>query len=153
LEARQSLVSSLLHLVRPIINLSYSYLHGYAYLEYISRLIKGYHYFCVWVHRALSLLVYRLAKVAEPRVSMVLIRCSACECTLFPNHVVAAGGDSPSILCSPPHVNRFLNCRTVVASVEISFAELYSLAASEVHKSRVSLSYSWLYFDHVIRMS
>jgi hypothetical protein len=40
LEARQSLVSSLLHPVRLIINLSYSYLHGYAYFEYISCLVK-----------------------------------------------------------------------------------------------------------------
>ena len=39
LEARQSLVSSLLHLVRLIINLSYSYLHGYAYFEYIYCLV------------------------------------------------------------------------------------------------------------------
>ena len=60
LKARQSLVSSLLHLVRLIINLSYSYLHGYVYFEYISFLVKGYQYFCVQVHRALSLLVYRL---------------------------------------------------------------------------------------------
>ena len=59
-DARQSLVSSLLHLVRLIINLAYSYLHGYVYFEYISCLVKGYQYFCVWVHRALSLLVYRL---------------------------------------------------------------------------------------------
>ena len=59
-EARQSLVSSLLHLVRLIINLSYSYLRGYAYFEDISRLVKGYHYFCVRVHRVLSLLVYWL---------------------------------------------------------------------------------------------
>ena len=35
LEAQQSLESSLLHLVRLIINLSYSHLHGYAYFEYI----------------------------------------------------------------------------------------------------------------------
>ena len=60
LEARQSLVSSLLHLVRLIINLSYSYLHGYVYFEYISCLVKDYQYFYVRVHRALSLLVYRL---------------------------------------------------------------------------------------------
>ena len=40
LEAWQSLVSSLLHLVRLIINLSYSYLHGFAYFEYISCLVK-----------------------------------------------------------------------------------------------------------------
>ena len=41
LEAQQSLVSSLLHLVRLIINLSYSYLHGYAYFEYISCLVMA----------------------------------------------------------------------------------------------------------------
>jgi hypothetical protein len=35
-----NLVSSLLHLVRLVINLSYSYLHGYAYFEYISYLVK-----------------------------------------------------------------------------------------------------------------
>jgi len=40
LEARQSLVSSLLHLVRLIINLSYSYIYVYAYFEYISCLVK-----------------------------------------------------------------------------------------------------------------
>jgi hypothetical protein len=39
LEARRSLVSLLLHFVRLIINLSYSYLHGYAYFEYISCLV------------------------------------------------------------------------------------------------------------------
>jgi hypothetical protein len=33
-------VSSVLHRVRLIINLSYSYLHGYAYFEYISCLVK-----------------------------------------------------------------------------------------------------------------
>jgi hypothetical protein len=60
LEAQQSLVSSLLHLVRLIINLSYSYLRGHAYFEYISHLVKGYHYFCVQVHTALCLLVYWL---------------------------------------------------------------------------------------------
>jgi hypothetical protein len=38
--ARQSLVSLLLYLARLIINLPYSYLHGYAYFEYISRLVK-----------------------------------------------------------------------------------------------------------------
>jgi hypothetical protein len=58
LEAWQSLVSSLLHLVRLVINLSYSYLHGYAYFKYISCLVKFYLYFCVRVHRVLSLLVY-----------------------------------------------------------------------------------------------
>jgi hypothetical protein len=39
LEAQQSLVPSLVHLVRPIINLSYSYIYGYAYFEYISCLV------------------------------------------------------------------------------------------------------------------
>jgi hypothetical protein len=37
--AQRSLISSLLHLVRLIINISYSYLHGYAYFEYISCLV------------------------------------------------------------------------------------------------------------------
>ena len=40
LEARQSLVSLLLHLVKLIINLSYSYLHGYVYFKYISCLVE-----------------------------------------------------------------------------------------------------------------
>ena len=40
LEARQSLVSSLLYLVRLIINLLYSYLHGYAYFKYIFCLVR-----------------------------------------------------------------------------------------------------------------
>ena len=45
---------------------------------------------------------------------------------------------------------------TVVASVELSIVgALPSKWRPEVHKSRVSLSYSWvyIYFDHVIRMS
>ena len=36
-----------------------------------------------------------LGSVAEPRVSMIFIRCSACEYTLFSGCMVAAGGDSP----------------------------------------------------------
>jgi hypothetical protein len=50
----------------------------------------------------------------------------------------------------------FLNCSTVVVSVELSImGALPSEWRPEVHKSRVSLSYScmYIYFDHVIRMS
>ena len=53
-------------------------------------------------------------------------------------------------------LSRFLNCRTVVALVELSFCgALLSKWHPEVHKSRVSLSYSWvyIYFDHVIWLS
>jgi hypothetical protein len=38
LEAWESHVSSLLHLVIRVLNLSYSYLYGYTYFEYISYL-------------------------------------------------------------------------------------------------------------------
>jgi len=61
----------------------------------IYFLVKGYQYFCVRVYRALSLLVYQLGSVAEFCASMVIIRCSICEYTLFPSCVVAAEGDSP----------------------------------------------------------
>ena len=53
-------------------------------------------------------------------------------------------------------LNMFLNYRTVVALVELSIMDaLPSKRRLEVHKSRVSLSYSWvyIYFDHVITMS
>ena len=49
-----------------------------------------------------------------------------------------------------------LNCRTIVASVELSImGALLSKRRPEVHKSRVSLSYSrvYIYFDLVIRIS
>ena len=52
-------------------------------------------------------------------------------------------------------LSRFLNCRTVVVSVELSIVgSLPSKWHPKVHKSRVSLSYSWvyIYFDHVVRM-
>ena len=52
-------------------------------------------------------------------------------------------------------LNRFLNCRTVVALVELSImGALLSKRCPEVHKSRVSLSYSrYIYFDPIIRIS
>ena len=53
-------------------------------------------------------------------------------------------------------LNRFLNCRTVVALVELSIVDaLPSKRRPEVHKSRVSVSYSWvyIYFDPIIRIS
>jgi hypothetical protein len=50
---------------------------------------------------------------------------------------------APSILCSPLQIDRFLNCRTVAASVELSIlGALLSKWHPVVHKSRVSLSYS-----------
>jgi hypothetical protein len=95
LEARQSLVYSLLHLVRLVINLSYSYLYSYAYFEYISCLVKVIITFvCGFIER-LACFSLSIGLVAEPRVSMVLIRCSTCEYTLFSDCVVAAGGGSP----------------------------------------------------------
>ena len=50
-------------------------------------------------------------------------------------------------------MSRFLNYRTVVASVELSIVDaLPSKQRPELHKSRVSLNYSqvYIYFDLVI---
>ena len=78
---------------------------------------------------------------------MVLIRCSACEYTMFSSCMVAARGDNPIYpFVVHTELSRFLNCRTVVASVELSFADaLLSKRRPKVHKSRVSLSYSRIY--------
>ena len=71
--------------------------------------------------------------------------------------MVATGGDNPVYLfLVHTELSRFLNCRTVVTLVELSFVDaLLSKRRLEVHKSRVSLSYSWIYthFGHVIIMS
>ena len=71
--------------------------------------------------------------------------------------MVAVGGDSPVYpFVVHSELSRFLNCRIVVALVELSIVgALPSKRRPEVHKSRVSLSYSWMYiyFDHVIGIS
>ena len=89
---------------------------------------------------------------------MVLIRCFAYEYTLFPGCVVAAGGDSPVYpFVVHTELSRFLNCRTIVTSVELSFVMLYYL--SGVPKcTRVELVLAivgciYIYFDPVITIS
>ena len=76
---------------------------------------------------------------------------------MFPGCVVAAGGNSPIYpFVVHAELNMFLNCRTIVVSVELSIVDaLPSKWRLEVHKSRVSFSYSWMYIylDHVIIMS
>ena len=86
---------------------------------------------------------------------MVLIRCSTCECTLFSGCMVAARRSQPCLsFVVHTELSGFLKCRTVVALVELSFADaLLSKRCPEVHKSRVSLSYSqiYIYFDPIIK--
>jgi hypothetical protein len=116
LEARQSLVSSLLHLLRLIINLSYSYLHGYAYFEYISRLFKV---IITFVWRFIERLVcYSLSIGLSSRASY---KHSAYTMLFLWVHLVLwLCGSSEwwqSCLSVLVHaeLNRFLNCRTVIA--------------------------------------
>jgi hypothetical protein len=62
---------------------------------YISCLVKFINTFvCGFIER-LACYSLSIGLSSRPRVSMVLIRCSAYECILFSGWVVAAGGDSP----------------------------------------------------------
>jgi hypothetical protein len=63
---------------------------------------------------------------------------------------------APYVLCSPLRIEQVHKLMTVVALVELSImGALPSKRRPEVHKSRISLSYSrvYIYFDPVIRIS
>ena len=147
LEARQSLVSSVLHLERLTINSSYSYLHGYIYFEYISFLVDVIITFvCRFIERlACYSLSIGLSSRASCKHGAYTMLC------LWVHPILCLGGSSRRW---QPHLSfvvhsklsRFLNYRIVVASVELSIVgTLPSKRHLEVHKSRVSLSYSRVY--------
>jgi hypothetical protein len=146
-----------LFILWDLLSLYHSYLHGYTYFECESCLIKViFTFVCGFIERlacySLSIRLSSRASCKHGAYTMLY---------LWVHHVLWLCGSSgwwQSHLSFVVYseLNGFLNCRTVVTSVELSIVgALPSKRRLKVHKSRVSLNYSWVhtYFDLVIRIS